>query len=164
MRELLFPVYPLAFFRKILEVFSDRSRLVLVYRGDTPLAGMLLLEYGDTVSAPYVAALADCREEHPNQLLYFEALHQSWESGFRFFNFCRSQVDSGTYQFKRQWQAGPRALRYGYPLLPAGGRELSVREAQQTLTYRLAEMIWPRLPLPWTQWLGSRLIRQLVIA
>jgi serine/alanine adding enzyme len=164
MRDLLFPVYPLSFFRKILEVFPDRSRLVLVYKGDRPLAGMLRLEFRDTVSAPYVAALQGTQEEYPNQLLYFEAIQQAWEGGARFFNFCRSQVDSGTYRFKRQWQARPRPLQYSYPRVRPGRPVLSVEQARQSLAYRLAEQVWPRLPLSWTQWLGGRIIRRLVIA
>ncbi|MBI5585970.1 MAG: GNAT family N-acetyltransferase [Deltaproteobacteria bacterium] len=164
MRELLFPVYPRSFFRKILEVFPGRSGLVLVYKGDRPLAGMLRLEFRDTVSAPYVAALQGAQEEYPNQLLYFEAIRQAWEGGFRFFNFCRSQVDSGTYRFKRQWQARPQPLQYSYPRVRPGRPVLSVEQARQSLTYRLAEQVWPRLPLSWTQWLGGRIIRRLVIA
>lgn len=164
MRELLFPVYPRLYFREILEAFPERSRLLLVYRDRLPLAGMLIVEHRETVSAPYVAALRGRPEEHPNQLLYFEAIRRAWESGFRFFSFCRSQPHSGTYRFKRQWQASPRPLAYAYPRLPSGGRVWTVQEARGSLTYRLAEMVWPRLPLAWTQWLGSRLIRRLVIA
>jgi FemAB-related protein (PEP-CTERM system-associated) len=164
MRELLFPVYPLSFFRKILEVFPSPSGLVVVYKGDEPLAGMLRLEFRDTVSAPYVAALQGAQGEFPNQLLYYEAIRQAWEAGFRFFSFCRSQVDSGTYQFKKQWQACPLPLRYNYPRVRPGRPVLSVAGARQSLTYRVAEQVWPRLPLSWTQWLGSRLIRRLVIA
>jgi FemAB-related protein (PEP-CTERM system-associated) len=164
MRELLFPVYPLAFFRKILEVFTARSGLVMVYKGDEPLAGMLRLEFRDTVSAPYVAALQGAQEEFPNQLLYYEAIRQAWEAGFRFFSFCRSQVDSGTYQFKKQWQARPLPLHYSYPRVQPGRSLLSVEQARRSLTYRLAGQVWPRLPLSWTQWLGGRLIRRLVIA
>lgn len=164
MRELLFPVYPLSFFRKILEVFPGRAGLVLVYQGPQPLAGMLRLEFRDTVSAPYVAALQGAQGEFPNQLLYYEALRQAWEAGSRFFSFCRSQVDSGTFRFKRQWQASPRPLLYRYPLVRPGRPAWSVEQARQSRTYRLAEQIWPRLPLSWTQWLGGRIIRRLVIA
>jgi FemAB-related protein (PEP-CTERM system-associated) len=164
MRELVFPVYPLRFFQKILQVFPNRCRLLLVYKGTVPLAGMLLFRYRDSVSAPYVASLTAHQNEHPNQLLYQAALRDTWESGAPYFSFCRSQPDSGTFQFKRQWKAQPRPLRYLYPRVKNNGRVRSVGQARQSLTYRLAATIWPRLPLSWTQWLGSRLIRRLVIA
>ncbi len=164
MRELVFPVYPLRFFQKILQVFPNRCRLLLVYKGTVPLAGMLLFRYRDSVSAPYVASLTAHQNEHPNQLLYQAALRDTWESGAPYFSFCRSQPDSGTFQFKRQWKAQPRPLRYLYPRVKDNGRVRSVGQARQSLTYRLAATIWPRLPLSWTQWLGSRLIRRLVIA
>jgi hypothetical protein len=164
MRELFFPVYPLRFFQKILQVFPDRCRLLMVYKGMVPLAGMLLFHFRESVSAPYVASLTGHQSEHPNQLLYQVALRDTWESGATHFSFCRSQSGSGTYQFKRQWKAQPRPLRYLYPRIKDSGRVCSVEQARQSLTYHLAETIWPRLPLSWTQWLGSRLIRRLVIA
>ena len=40
----------------------------------------------------------------------------------------------------------------------------SVGQAQKSTAFLLAEKIWPRLPLPVTQWLGGKLIRQLVLA
>jgi FemAB-related protein (PEP-CTERM system-associated) len=164
MRELFFPVYPLAFFQKILQVFPDRCRLLLVYKDADPVAGMLLFQYRDSVSAPYVASLTAYQQDHPNQLLYQAAIRETWESGKTFFNFCRSQSGSGTYQFKRQWKAQPRPLRYLYPRVKKDGQSCSVGQARQSLTYRLAATIWPRLPLTWTQWLGGRLIRRLVLA
>ena len=164
MRELFFPVYPLRFFQKILEVFPDRCRLLLVYKEAVPVAGMLLFHYRDSVSAPYVASLTEFQDEHPNQLLYQAALRDTWESGAPYFSFCRSQSGSGTYQFKRQWKAQPRPLRYLYPRVKNSERVRSVGQARKSLTYHLAATIWPRLPLSWTQWLGSRLIRRLVIA
>ena len=138
--------------------------LLVVYKQTVPVAGMLLFQYGDSVSAPYVASLTEYQDEHPNQLLYQAALRDTWESGKHFFNFCRSQSGSGTYQFKRQWKAQPRPLRYLYPRVKNGGPAYSVGQARQSLAYRLAEKIWPRLPLSWTQWLGGRLIRRLVMA
>ncbi|MBA4395132.1 MAG: exosortase, partial [Desulfobacca sp.] len=112
----------------------------------------------------YVATLIERHDSHPNQLLYYAAIHQAWEEGYRTFDFCRSQVHSGTFIFKSQWKAKPEALIYQYPLCK-GERPLpTVGRAQGSLTFRLAEKIWPRLPLSVTQWVGGKLIRQLALA
>ena len=94
----------------------------MVYKGMVPLAGMLLFHFRESVSAPYVASLTAHQNEHPNQLLYQAALRDTWESGAPYFSFCRSQSGSGTYQFKRQWKAQPRPLRYLYPRIKNSGR------------------------------------------
>ena len=164
MRELFFPVYPLDYFQRILSVFKDRCRLLLVYQGEKPLGGMLLFEYGTILSAPYVAALIQSQAFFPNQLLYYSAIRRAWEKGFRSFDFCRSQTNSGTFVFKSQWKALPRPLAYQYPLCRSAGSLPTVQQAQGSLTFRLAEKIWPHLPLPVTQWLGGRLIKQLILA
>jgi serine/alanine adding enzyme len=164
MKELVFPVYPKDYFKNILEVFPARAELFMVYNQSTPLGGMLLFRYKEVCSAPYVATLIKGQESHPNQLLYYSAIRQAWEEGFRFFDFCRSQVGSGTYNFKSQWKAKPRELVYYYPVCKDRNLLPTVGQAQHSWPFQMAEKIWPRLPLPLTQWLGRRLIRQLVLA
>jgi serine/alanine adding enzyme len=164
MKELVFPVYPKEYFKTILETFPGQAELLLVYDQSTPLGGMLLFRYQETCSAPYVATLIKGQDSHPNQLLYYSAIRQAWEEGFRFFDFCRSQVGSGTYNFKSQWKAKPKELVYSYPVCKDRNHLPTVGQAQHSWSFQIAEKIWPRLPLPLTQWLGRRLIRQLVLA
>jgi hypothetical protein len=164
MRELFFPVYPRSFFREILLVFRERVHLLVVYDGKKPVSGLLAFRFRDTVSFPYVASLIQHQALFPNQLLYHSAIRTAWEEGFKWVDFCRSQVRSGTYVFKSQWKAKPQTLAYRYPLSKSGRPLPSVDRARDSLTYRLAERIWPRLPLPVTQWVGGRLVKQLVLA
>jgi FemAB-related protein (PEP-CTERM system-associated) len=164
MKELLFPVYPKKYFGMILEVFKDQAQLMVIYDRGRPLGGMLLFKFKETCSAPYVATLVQHHASFPNQLLYYSAIRQAWEEGYRTYDFCRSQIHSGTFTFKSQWKAKPKSLTYQYPLCK-GKRPLpAVGQAQGSLAFRLAEKIWPHLPLPVTQWLGGKLIRQLVLA
>jgi serine/alanine adding enzyme len=164
MKELVFPVYPKEYFRMILEVFPGRTELLLVYDQGVPLGGMLLFSFNRVLSAPYVATLIQGQASHPNQLLYYSAIRQGWEDGFQVFDFCRSQVGSGTFHFKSQWKAQPRGLVYYYPVCKNQNHLPTVGQAQRSWSFQLAEKIWPRLPLPVTQWLGRKLIRQLVLA
>lgn len=164
MKELVFPVYPKKYFRLILETFAAQAELLLVYDRQVPLGGMLLFYFKGVCSAPYVATLIKGQAGHPNQLLYYEALHQAWMEGYRRFDFCRSQVDSGTFTFKSQWKAKPRGLVYHYPVCRDRSLLPTVGQAQGSWPFHVAEKIWPHLPLPVTQWLGRRLIRQLVLA
>jgi serine/alanine adding enzyme len=164
MKELVFPVYPKDYFGMILKIFSSRAELLLVYDQGTPLGGMLLFSFKGTCSAPYVATLIQGQVSHPNQLLYYSAIRQAWERGFQTFDFCRSQVGSGTFNFKSQWKAKPRGLVYYYPVCKNPNLLPTIGQAQRSWSFQLVEKIWPRLPLPVTQWLGRRLIRQLVLA
>lgn len=164
MRELVFPVYPKAYFRTILEYFEKQTRLVLVYDQGRPLGGMLLFTFKDICSAPYVATLIEQHSAHPNQLLYYSAIRQAWEQGCRTFDFCRSQIGSGTFTFKSQWKAQPRSLAYLYPACKDQSLLPTIGQARGSWVFQLAEKVWPHLPLPVTQWLGGRLIRHLVLA
>lgn len=164
MRELVFPVYPKTYFSAVLTNFEKQSQLTLVYDQDRPLGGMLLFTFKDVCSAPYVATLLEQHSAHPNQLLYYAAIRRAWEQGCRTFDFCRSQIGSGTFTFKSQWKAKPKSLVYHYPACKGQRPPKTIGQAQGSFAFYLADKIWPRLPLPVTQWLGGRLIRHLVLA
>ncbi len=164
MRDLFFPVYPRRFFELILNQFPKEAELLVVYAGDKPWGGMLTFSYRGVLSLPFVASLFEPPGAFANQLLYYEALFRHWSQGCRLVDFCRSQRDSGTYRFKRHWKARPRPLVYHYPFCRENQRPSTVAQARGTLLYRVAQRVWPRLPLSTTQWLGGRLIKQLVLA
>jgi serine/alanine adding enzyme len=164
MKELIFPVYPKKYFEMILDLFHDQAELVMVYDRERPLGGMLRLAFKGVCSVPYVATLVEHHGSYANQLLYYEAIHQAWKDGIRTIDFCRSQIDSGTFTFKRQWKAIPRNLIYQYPLCKGETSVPTLGRAQGSLTFRLTSMIWPHIPLSMTQWLGGKLIRQLILA
>jgi hypothetical protein len=41
-------------------------------------------------------------------------MKHGWEKGYRFFDFGRSKVDTGSYDFKRHWGFEPEPLPYQY--------------------------------------------------
>jgi FemAB-related protein (PEP-CTERM system-associated) len=153
MHELGTPVYPRRFFSAILEAFPGDTRLVVIERGNTPLAAGFLVFSDHGAEIPWASCRADAKALGVNMKLYWEVLSASIERGCRSFDFGRSTADSGTFRFKQQWGARPLQLNWyrWERKAPAAGAS---RPAAQGRAMRLATVVWQRLPLRLANALG----------
>jgi FemAB-related protein (PEP-CTERM system-associated) len=158
MRDLGSPVHSLTFFSSIAVEFGSQLRVRLVLDGNKIVGGLISLCFKDTVSVPWASALREYFPKCPNNLLYWQEIQDSCVRGFKSFDFGRSSVGSGTYEFKRQW--GARAVPlYWYVLAdnPGSGNTID----GTSLKYRLLREVWQRLPLGVTAALGPRIRKYL---
>jgi FemAB-related protein (PEP-CTERM system-associated) len=112
MRDLGTPVYPVRFFAAILDRFSGECQLVVISRRGIPHAAALLVFHGAQVEVPWAACSAESRVWGFNMKLYWESLAVAIDRGVRRFDFGRSTVGSGTFNFKKQWGASPVQLHW----------------------------------------------------
>lgn len=158
MRDLGSPVHSLTFFSSIAMEFGSQLRVRLVLDGSKIVGGLISVCFKDTVSVPWASALREYFPKCPNNLLYWQEIQDSCVRGFKSFDFGRSSVGSGTYEFKRQW--GARAVPlYWYVLAdnPGSGNTID----GTSLKYRLLREVWQRLPLGVTAALGPRIRKYL---
>jgi serine/alanine adding enzyme len=158
MRDLGTPVYPAAFFRKLLGDLGQDCTVVIVRLQGRPAAAALLTHFRDVTEVPWAATRRSFRATSVNMRLYWECLSLAIRRRSTHFDFGRSTKDSGTYAFKAQWGAAPKALYWYYPLSPrdaaAGGDSRLVRTLQQSwmhLPLRIANLVGPCISpgLPW---------------
>lgn len=153
MRDLGTPAMELAYFRRALELFPGDAEALVVYRGDEPLGGMIVVQHGATLHDPWASSLRRHFALCPNPLVYWEAIRLALARGARRFDFGRSQPGSGTYRFKAQFGATARPLCYQY----ARGRAGRIPTlADQKASFDLAVRVWQHLPLPLARALGPR--------
>lgn len=156
MRDLGTPVYPLRFFRAVLERHAaDCVVVVLRHRGVAAAAGFLVFDR-QTAEIPWAACRSEAKPLGMNMKLYWELLSASIDRGATVFDFGRSTVDSGTYRFKQQWGARPRQL-YWHRWERSPGRGASGGAAQDGWLRRYATAVWQRLPLRIANLIGSRI-------
>lgn len=156
MRDLGTPVYARTFFEEVQAAFPDRTRVIVVRLGDTPVAGGFTYRTGGMVEIPWASSIRDFNHLCPNHLLYWHAIETAVAEGVAVFDFGRSTPDEGTFKFKEQWGAKPVALHWEYWL--ASGDALP-DQSPKNPKFRLAIEGWKRLP----QWLanavGPRVVR-----
>lgn len=144
MRDLGTPTYGRALFSAILSQFPKDARLHVVRLEGRPIASALTYTYGDVIEVPSASSLREHRALCPNHLLYWSIIAQAIDDGRRVFDFGRSTLDDGTYQFKEQWGAVPEQLWWEYSLregidLPSDDR--------QDKRFRGPIELWKRLPV-----------------
>jgi FemAB-related protein (PEP-CTERM system-associated) len=155
-RALGSPGLPPAHFRAILEQFERAIFVHLVRQGGAPLAAVMSFAYGDTLIAYYAGVQPGAdRAVSASNFMYMALQEWAVARGFRRFDFCRSRVDSGAFEFKRHQGFEPIPLHYRYDLVrraslpnftPSNPRLRPLRSAWSHLPLWLARLLSARLP------------------
>jgi FemAB-related protein (PEP-CTERM system-associated) len=158
MRDLGTPVYAKKFFRNILRVFPDHTRILSVFLHGDVIASGVLTWHRDSLEVPWASSIRDYRDLCPNNLLYWEAIRFAIGMGIKKFDFGRSTPDEGTYRFKKQWGARPVQLYWQYLL---GNAKHVPEVSPANPRYRLAIKIWQNLPVGVTKLIGPSIVRSI---
>ncbi len=157
MRDLGSPVHSKRLFSETLALLGESAKLLLVESGKKVIGAAVCLFFRETILVPWVAARRPYFSLHPNMLLYWAAIEYGCEHNYKILDFGRSSLDSGTYEFKRQWGARPCPLPWqvfsfrpkARPMFSPGTKE------------RLLAACWRRLPVAVTRQIGPRLRRSI---
>jgi CelD/BcsL family acetyltransferase involved in cellulose biosynthesis len=109
------PVQPKRFFDMFAEkIFKPGLGFVmLAYKDDKCLAGLVLLRWNYSLVAKYAASREDSLNLRPNNLLFLNAITWGCSNGCRVFDMGRSAVEhTGLKRYKRGWGAEEMPLNY----------------------------------------------------
>ena len=93
-----------------------------------------------------------------NDFMYYDLMCRAAARGCTLFDFGRSKVGSGAYDFKRNFGFEPEALHYEYHL--RRGQNLP-ETSPSNPKYRLMIALWSRLPLGVANVIGPLISRSL---
>ncbi len=148
MRDLGTPVYPKKFFAAILERFPKNTTLMVITSRGVPAAAAFLVIANGRAEIPWASCRADMKPLGFNMKLYWEVLQHVCELKCSAFDFGRSTVNAGTYNFKKQWGAQPIQLYWHrWERSPRSNAEPAAEGEERGLMY-YATQVWRRLPLP----------------
>jgi Acetyltransferase (GNAT) domain len=158
MRDLGTPVWPKSLFSEQFRNFPNDTELALVRLGDLYIGGGLIVHHLDYSGVPSASAYRDYLNLCPNNILYWEVIRHCIRRGSNRFDFGRSSLDAGTYNFKKQWIKNPRPQVWQYKLITIDSLpELNPANPR----FRWAINVWRRLPLPIANALGPRIVTKL---
>jgi FemAB-related protein (PEP-CTERM system-associated) len=157
-RDLGVPVYPLGWFRALLQAFPGMMRVFVVRVGGQPVAASIVIGFNGRLEVPWASSLRAADRYGVNMYLYWNMLKHAEDEGFSVFDFGRSTEGSGTYRFKKQWGAEPVQLYWHY-WLRNNGELPQLNPANPK--YQAAVAVWRKLPLWMTNRLGPRIVRNL---
>jgi len=128
--------------------------LIIKDRGGKPISSVLTFFYKDQVLPYFAGSLSEYRDLAPNDYMYWQLMKYGHEKGYKWFDFGRSKVDTGSYDFKRHWGFEPEPLAYQYFLnrmkdipniSPANPKYQKKIEMWRKMPFWLTKIIGPRI-------------------
>jgi FemAB-related protein (PEP-CTERM system-associated) len=151
------PVFSIKLFKNVLGELREQVNILLIKnREGKSISSVLTFFYKDQVLPYYAGSLFEYRDLAPNDYMYWQLMKYGWENGYKLFDFGRSKVDTGSYDFKRHWGFEPEALPYQYFLnrideIP----NLSPANPK----YQQKIEIWRKLPFLATKIIGPHIVK-----
>jgi len=112
------PVQPWKYFENLGKNLLDKGlgRVILAYYGDDCVAGIVVLNYQQTITLKYGASgKVDLTNLHPNYVLQWESIRWGAANGFTLFDCGRSEVENkGLRRYKNHWGYREVPLIYSY--------------------------------------------------
>lgn len=158
-RNLGTPVFPKKLFETFLDVFRGQSDILIV-RDDQgqAISGVLSFYYKGEVLPYYGGGVAEARKLAANDFMYYALMEHAVTRGMSSFDFGRSKIGTGAYNFKKHWGFEAIPLAYEYKL--ADGYEMPNLNPLNP-KYQLMIKVWRHLPLWLTTIIGPPLARHL---
>ena len=158
MRDLGTPVHPIEFFKNIMEEFPHHIKVFTATYKDKVIGAKLVLFYKDTMFFAFHSSFRTHFKFAPNNFLYWAAIKYACERGYKYCNMGRSTINSGPYEFKKQWGPEIRQLYWQYYLNKA---KQIPNLTPNNPKFSLAIKLWKHLPLRLTKLLGPLIIRNI---
>jgi FemAB-related protein (PEP-CTERM system-associated) len=157
-RHLGSPPFPLRLFESIRDHFGKQAQLLTVWHEERPVAGVISFYYKGQVMPYYGAAMPSAFALAANDFMYWEIMREASIAGYRSFDFGRSRVGSGSFDFKRHWGFEPQPLAYQFVLR---GNNAIPNISPSNPKLQLFIRSWKKLPIGLSRRLGPPLTRWL---
>jgi len=153
------PPFGRSYFARLRAVFGDRCEILTV--NDTtgrPVSSVLSFYFRDEVLPYYAGDLADARDLAANDFKYWDLMRRACEAGVRVFDYGRSKVGTGSFDFKHNWGFAPTPLVYEFKLWRG---DAIPQNNPLNPKYRAMIAVWKRLPRAAANALGPHIVRGL---
>lgn len=158
MRDHGTPVFGAAFFRLLMDEFGERADCQTVHHQGKPISSVLSFYFRDAVMPYFTGCLPEARRLGANDFMYWQLMRRARAAGTGIFDFGRSKVGTGPYDYKRNWGFEPQPISHEFAVTPG--------KAPPNLTpknpkFQLFIALWRRLPLPLANILGPHIVREI---
>ncbi|OAN49599.1 peptidoglycan bridge formation protein FemAB [Paramagnetospirillum marisnigri] len=158
MRNMGTPVFGQRFFAALMKEFAGSCDCLTVTYQGMAIASVLNFYFRDAVMPYYTGCLPIARDLGANDFMYWRLMRHAHERGFTVFDFGRSKVDSGPFNFKKNWGFEPHPIRHEF-MMKNGGEPTEINPLNPK--FRLFIAAWKRLPLSVANLLGPQVVRHI---
>ncbi|MGB9110209.1 MAG: FemAB family XrtA/PEP-CTERM system-associated protein [Telluria sp.] len=153
------PVFPKKYFALLQKTFGAECEVRTILTDKDELVGSVLSFYWRDEVVPYYGGGMDiARDVAGNDFMYWNLMQAAAARGCRVFDFGRSKLGTGAYDFKKNWGFTAQHLPYEYKLY--GATALPDNNPLNP-KYQLFIKMWKKLPLPLANFMGPFIVRNL---
>lgn len=152
------PVFSRNYFQVLKQVFGGDCEILTIRLDGRVISSVMNFYFRDEVLPYYGGGTAEARNLAGNDFMYWEVMRRACEKGCRVFDYGRSKLGTGSYDFKKNWGFEPQPLYYEYQLV----RGQSVPDHNPlNPKYRLFIKAWQRMPLALANMIGPHIVKNL---
>jgi len=157
MQRLGSPCYPISFFKNIFKFFNNSVYIAIVTtKENEPIAADFMIKYKNILHSLFAGSYKKYNKFGVNYFIIWNSILKAKEMGCSLYDFGRSIIGSGTYNFKTHWTDNIIILNYYYYLQNTD--EIPNRNPEKGY-YRFLRKIWKRIPLFISYPIGTRIIK-----
>lgn len=158
LRNLGTPMFPRELFVASLEELPDACDILTVRQTGRAIGAVMNYYFKDVMIPFFAGTLPEARDVAVNNYIYWVMLETAYARGYRVFDFGRSKVDTGAYQFKKRFGMEELPLEYQYDLVTIDAMpEINPTNPK----YQRAIEAWKLLPVELTKVIGPVISRRL---
>jgi FemAB-related protein (PEP-CTERM system-associated) len=153
------PPFSRKYFERLLQVFGDACEIMTVVNGNgRPVSSVLSFYFRDEVLPYYAGDTVEARDLAANDFKYWELMRRACERGVRVFDYGRSKIGTGSFDFKKNWGFEPAPLAYEYRLIK---RDTVPQNNPLNPRSRGFIALWQKMPRSVVNALGPHIVRNL---
>ncbi|MHB0989842.1 MAG: FemAB family XrtA/PEP-CTERM system-associated protein [Burkholderiales bacterium] len=152
------PAFPKRYFALLKKTFGEDCEILSVVHEGEVVSSVLSFYFRDEVLPYYAGDTVKARSLAANDFKYWELMRRACERGLRMFDFGRSKLGTGSFDFKKNWGFEPAPLSYEYQLHRA--RQIPDQNPLNP-KYQLFIKMWRNLPMPVANFLGPHIVKNL---
>ena len=152
------PVFSKNYFQLLQQVFGKDCELMTVYHNQETISSVLVFFFRNEVLPYYGGGGAAARALAGNDFMYWEVMRRACEKGYTVFDFGRSKLGTGAFDFKKNWGFEAQPLHYEYQLHHA---KAVAENNPLSPKFQFFIKAWRKLPLPLANALGPHIVRYL---
>lgn len=152
------PVFSKKYFRVLREVFGNDCEVLTIVRGQDLVASVMSFYFRDEVLPYYGGGMDIARELAGNDFMYWDLMRRACERGYKVFDFGRSKLGTGAYDFKKNWGFDATPLPYEYKLITA--KALPDHNPLNPKYQRFIR-IWQQMPIWMANTIGPHIVKNL---
>ena len=156
------PPQPIAWYRNLIACFGDALKIRVAFKNDRAIAGMLTLQYKDTMTYKYGGSDPEYNKFGSMHLLFWRAIQEAKKSRLAVFDFGRTDADQdGLITFKGRWGATQSRLTYSRYVLPGTSPGFLDPATGKDWKTQLAKHLFARMPSSVLAAIGDKLYRHI---